>query len=175
MRAFDHAVDELEANTVLIHLSFLESVDTPFIAQLEEHLNGTSSLQSIRDQLLLVYGSLAMKGDREVEYQVLDNLIDKVIAYQHGNFNISMDIMLMALGNTGSKLSIEPILSFLNTSGYFDINIIVKVIDALSKVTDDELVLSKLDELVREYPSINIISAVLETLNSGLEITKNSV
>ena len=149
-------------------------MDLEFVTRIEERFNHTNYQRSIRDQLLLVYGSLAIKGNEEVEYRVMDHLIGKVIAYQNESSDISGSIILKALGNTGSKLSIVPILSFLNDSNYYeDVDNMLNVIDALVKVTNDAFVLSKLDELVRAYPSVNTVSTVIETLHNGLDYIKS--
>ena len=60
---------------ILVHISFLTSANIELIFGLEERLKNTSFSLSLQDQLLLVYGGLAMKGKKEVEFRVLDELI----------------------------------------------------------------------------------------------------
>ena len=164
----------MEANDILVHISFLSSVNIEFILGLEERLTNTSLSTSLQHQLLLVYGSLAMKGKKEVEFRVMDELIGRCIDYHNSSTNFSSTVILIALGNTGSKLSVTPIISFLgNSSENQDVDVPL-AINALFKVTDNSVVLSKLEELVRGHNSFSLMTAVIEALHNGLDFVKES-
>ena len=172
--ALDSAQNETEANDILVHISFLTSVDIELILGLENRLQNGSLNKSFQDQLLLVYGSLAMKGNEEVEYRVMDELIGRCMYHHNSSISFSSTIILLALGNTGSKLAVAPILSFLNNmSEYEDIEVPL-AINALFKLTDDVAVLSKLEELVRGHNSLSLMTAVIETLHNGLDFVKEN-
>ena len=172
--ALDSAQDETEANDILVHISFLTSVNIELILRLEDRLQNTSFSKSLQDQLLLVYGSLATKGNKEVEFRVMDELIGKCMDYHNSSNSFSSTIILLALGNTGSKLSVTPIMSFLdNSSENKDVDVPL-VINALFKVTDNAEVLSKLEQLIRGHNSLSLVTAVLETLHNGLDFVKES-
>lgn len=170
LNAFDGVTEDTEANNILAHISFLNTAHLRLVTNLEERLHRAKYSQNLRNQLLLVYGSLAMKGSQEVEYRVMDQLIGIVIQYRNNTCDFPMSVILIALGNSGSKLSITPILSFLNNSNDNDEDYKVKmVLKALFKVTEDEVVLSELDKLLQGNVSASTITAVIETLHNGLE------
>ena len=172
--ALDSAQDETEANDILVHISFLTSVNIELILRLEDRLQNTSLSKSLQDQLLLVYGSLAMKGNKDIEFRVMDELIGKCMDYHNSSISFSSTIILLALGNTGSKLSVTPIMSFLdNSSENKDVDVPL-VINALFNVTDNAEVLCKLEELVRGHNSLSLVTAVIETLHNGLDFVKES-
>ncbi len=141
--------------------------------ELEERLENKIYPEHILNQLLLVYGSLATKGNQEIEYRVMDQLVGAALKYHNSTTNYPMTIIIIALGNSGSNLSISPLLSFLNSSSNNgEEEKVPKVINALAKVTIDKVVLSELDKLLQSDPSVSIISAVLETLQNGLDYEK---
>lgn len=155
LTAYDSALDNIEANTILTHISFMERVRIGFVIGMEERLNHPSSDKILSDQFLLVFGSLAMKGTTEVDDRVINYLKGRVSALtiKTDEADLSDVILLLhALGNTGSKSSISLVFSILNASiehNSYD-KIELGVIEALSKVTDDPLVLTKLEQLLEQ-------------------------
>ena len=168
------ARDETEANNILVHISSLTSANIELILGLEETLKNTTLSKSLQDQLLLVYGSLAMKGNKEVEFQVMDELIGRCMDHHNSSISFSSTIILLALGNTGSKLAVTPIMSFLDDSMENKDVDVPLVISSLYKVTDNAVVLSKLDEPVRGHNFLCLMTAVIETLHNGLDFVKES-
>ena len=84
----------------------------------------------LNSQLLLVFGTLADKGSEDVENHVMDNLRVRTFAItsQASRDIIETKVLLHALGNTGSKMSISLIMSILNTTSmedYGDVQLIV--------------------------------------------------
>ena len=94
---------------ILTHISLME---TAFVIGMEERLNRPNQDPYISGQLLLVFGSLATKGSEEVENRVMKYLSARV-SDLHAQTEIDLDaidLLLCALGNTGSKQSIVFIL-----------------------------------------------------------------
>jgi hypothetical protein len=149
----------------------MKAVRMEFVIGMKEHLAQSSDDILLAHQLLLVFSSLASKGSDEVEDLVMNVLSTRTaILKSHAQPDISdIDLLLRALGNTGSKLSTPLILSFLDaeSNNYTYIKLIV--IDALYKVTDDLIVLSRLDSLLQEDPSAECAAAIIETLQMGFE------
>ena len=173
--------DSLEANSVLTHISFLDWVSLDLVVGLEDHLLNPSTRfnVSISDQLLLVYGSLATKGSEEVEVRVMRylNIVSLSINSQ-SDPNLSQSILVVhALGNTGSESSLTVILSFLNRSAQHSESKEMKlaVIDALSKLTDKDTVLTVLEEFLvpGTSDSEEYVAAVVETLDHGFEYVES--
>ena len=177
LNALNSTSDSLEANSVLTHISFLDWVSLDLVVGLEDHLLNPSTRfnVSISDQLLLVYGSLATKGSEEVEVRVMRylNIVSLSINSQ-SDPNLSQSILVVhALGNTGSESSLTVILSFLNRSAQHSESKEIKlaVIDALSKLTDKDTVLTVLEEFLvpGTSDSEEYVAAVVETLDHGFE------
>lgn len=164
-------MDNAEANVILTHISFMKTVRIGFVIGMEERLARPSDNVFLAHQLLLVFGSLATKGSVEVEDRVMNVLSTQTAALNRQDIS-EVDLMLRALGNTGSKLSIPLTLSFLNKSDNYYPRIKLVVIDALGKVTDDPVVLTRLEDLLEEGPSSECTEAIIETLEMGFEYTK---
>ena len=173
MNAYDNALDGAESNVILTHISFMKTVRIDFVIGMEDRLARLPDNKFLNDQFLLVFGSLATKGSEEVESRVLSFLSAKSSSLnaQSKPDLKEMKILIHALGNTGSKLSIAPILSFLNEH-YNAIKMVV--IDALSKVTDDVDVLTHLEGFLIEDSSIDCTAAIIETLHTGHDHIKKT-
>ena len=170
MNVYDNALDGAERKVILIHISFMKTVRIEFTIGMEERLARLSDNGILRYQLLLVFGSLAMKGSGEVESRALSFLSAKASSLnsQSKPDLKEIKILIHALGNTGSKLSFAPILSFLNKRyNYNEIKMVV--IDALSKVTGDVDVLARLESFLIEDSSIECLAAIIETLQTGYD------
>ena len=179
--ALNSTNDSLEANAILTHISFLDWASLDLVIGLEDHLRNPNPEfnDSISDQLLLVYGSLATKGSEEVEVRVMNylNTISLSINSQ-SDPDLSRSILVVhALGNTGSESSLTVILSFLNRSAQHSESKEMKlaVIDALSKLTDKDTVLTVLEEFLvpGTSDSEEYVAAVIETLDHGFEYVES--
>ena len=181
LNVLDNTNDNLEVNSILTHISFLDWASLDLVIGLEDHLrNPNANLNAnISDQLLLVYGSLATKGSEEVEVRVMNylNTVSSSINSQ-SDPDLSRSILVVhALGNTGSESSLTVILSFLNRSAQHSElkEMKLAVIDALSKLTDKDTVLTVLEDfLVPETSdSEEYVAAVIETLDHGFEYVES--
>jgi len=168
----------MEANTILVHISYMTTVRIGFIIGMEERLGYPSDDRTLSNQLLLAYGSLAKKGNNEVEERVTNYLNGRVTTLMNSTKADLTDIILMlhVLGNTGSKLSIQSIIDILDasvSSAYYD-EVKLVAIEAMSKLTDDYVILTKLEQLLLKDPSTETIVAIIETLENGLEYIQQS-
>ena len=162
------------------HPSWIGRVLT-FVIGLEDHLCNPNPEfnDSISEQLLLVYGSLATKGSEEIEVRVMNylNTISLSISSQ-SDLDLSQSILVVhALGNTGSESSLTVILSFLNRSAQHSESKEMKlaIIDSLSKLTDKDTVLTVLEEFLvpGTSDSEEYVAAVIETLDHGFEYVES--
>lgn len=169
-------MDGDETNVILTHISFMETVRIGFVIGLEERLAQHSDDIFLKHQLLLVFSSLATKGSDEVEDRVMNFLRIQAasLSSQAQPDSSEIDLILHALGNTGSKMSISLIFSFLDTDSDDYDQIKLQVIDALGKVTDDPIVLSRLEDLLQEDSSDEYAAAIIETLQTGFEYKKTT-
>lgn len=174
LSAYDNAIDSAEANAILTHISLMETARIGFVIGMEERLTRPVEDPFIAQQLLLVFSSLATKGSDEVEDRIMSVLSRRVAALNRQTQpDLSeINLSLLALGNTGSKLSISLIFSLFDTNSSDYDHIKLAAIDALSKVTDDPVVLAKLEELLQEDSSIEYAAAIIETLQAGFEYMK---
>ena len=156
-----------------MHISFMKTVSIEFVIGIEDRLGRISDDDFLNDQLLLVFGSTATKGSKEVERRVLSFLSAKASSLNATQELKEIKILIHALGNTGSKLSIAPILSFMNEYYYYD-EIKMTIIDALNKVTDDVEVLARLEDFLIEDSSIECLAAITETLQTGYDHMKKN-
>ena len=155
----------------------MEAARIGFVIGMEERLSRPVEDSLTEQQLLLVFGSLATKGSDEVEDRVMNVLSRRAAVLNHQtqpDFS-EINLLLLALGNTGSKLSVSVVLSFLNANNSNYDQIKLAVIDALGKVTNDPVVLSQLEDLLLEDPlSMECAAAIIETLQAGFEYTKRT-
>ena len=155
----------------------MEAARIGFVIGMEERLSRPVEDPLTEQQLLLVFGSLATKGSDEVEDRVMNVLSHRAATLNRQtqpDFS-EINLLLLALGNTGSKLSVSVILSFLNANNSDYDQIKLAVIDALGKVTNDPVVLSQLEDLLLEDPlSMECAAAIIETLQAGFEYMKRT-
>ena len=169
MNAYDNAMDDDETNVILTHISLMSTVRIGFVIGMEERLARPAEDTFLSHQFLLVFSSLATKGSDEVEDRVMNVLSTRITSLRSQPDMSEVDLMLRALGNTGSKLSIPLIFSFLDLDND---QVKLAVIDALGKVADDPTVLSRLEHLLQEDPSDECAAAVIETLQTGFQYAK---
>ncbi len=163
---------------ILTHISFMKSVQIGFVIALEERLSSSLNDTILENQLLLVFASLAIKGSDEVESRVFSYLNERVSSLNHQTEVEMANVILLlhALGNTGSELSISPILGFLGISVHTNGTNKIKlaVIEALGKVTDDSIVLTTFEELLLEDSSVECIGTIIETLDFGVDYVQEN-
>ena len=169
LNAYDNAMDDDETNVILTHISFMSTVRIGFVIGMEERLARHAEDTFLSHQFLLVFSSLATKGSDEVEDRVMNVLSTRITSLRSQPDMSEVDLMLRALGNTGSKLSIPLIFSFLDLDND---QVKLAAIDALGKVADDPAVLSRLEHLLQEDPSDECAAAVIETLQTGFQYAK---
>lgn len=176
LNAYDNAVDSREAGVILTHISFIEDVRIGLVIAMEDRLNrlADSDDSFAKGQLLLVFASLATRGSDEVERRVMDYLTLQIEALSMQSDVTDIVLTLQALGNTGSRSSIELIFDLLDTSmenEEFD-RIKLAVIDSLVKVTDDPTVLTRMEVMLQDEPTAEIASAILNTLIDAIDYIK---
>ena len=151
----------------------METARIGFVIGMEKRLNRPNQDPYISGQLLLVFGSLATKGSEEVENRVMKYLSARV-SDLHAQTEIDLDaidLLLRALGNTGSKQSIAFIFDILDSSidhaDYYEIKLVA--IDSLVKLTDNPTVLTRLESMLTEDPTPKCAFAILDTLIDAYE------
>lgn len=153
-------------------MSFLDTVSLDFVIGYEELFEHSNEDIMLNDQLLLVFGSLAVKGSEEVEIRVMSNLRARVVALDdEASRNLTeTKLLLHALGNTGSRFSISLIMSVLDGTSMEDYSEVkLTVIEAMAKVTDSPVVLAQFESFLEEDSSADTVDAIVETLHDGFE------
>ena len=90
------------------------------------------------DGITLVLGALARNNNFAIQKVVVDELLNRLsTVISSGDDNEVMITLIYALGNSGSKLAISPILSTLE---YDDIDIQISVIRSLTSHLDQPVV-----------------------------------
>ncbi len=150
----------------------MKTVSLDLVIGLEKLLDRPNEDIALNNQLLLVYGSLAIKSTEEVEMHVINNLRGRVATLNDSDDSINLTatkILLHALGNTGSKLSIPLIMNVLNNSSEEDYDEVKRIaIDAFVKLTESPVVLVELGRILEEDSSADTVAAIIEMLHDGL-------
>ena len=119
------------------------------------------------DDLLLVLGALARNNDHAIQTVVVDELLRRLDTVKSSTNNTDLIILLnYALGNTGSKLAINALLSSLD---HDDIDTQVSVIRGLGVHLDQPEVQKALIKLLCNTEEDTILDEVLMILKEAYE------
>ena len=117
------------------------------------------------DDLLLVLGALARNNDHAIQTVVVDELLRRLDTVKSSTNNTDLIILLnYALGNTGSKLAINALLSSLD---HDDIDTQVSVIRGLGVHLDQQSVQNSLIILLNETVEGDILDEVIVILKDA--------
>ena len=168
-----YTVSEEEKTLLINEIAMMKNPHLDFVRALKEYLYTTTDDMDIAEPLLLAFGALASRAPFEVEEFVVSSLMElgaKAKANE-GTVNLTRIIpLILSMGNTGSKLVADSLLSYLDSTNK-DIQIIT--LQALRKFTFNQQVLDRLEQLLAEQNDEDILAAVIEVLVLGLEYSTN--
>ena len=128
---------------------------------------------SNKDGLLLVLGALARKNDLQIQTKVVNELLTRLdTAKSNGNSSEDIVAINYALGNTGSQLAINVLLSSLD---YDNLDIKISVIRGLNVYLDQPVVQQALISVLATTSEDKILDEVLTVLNNAFynKVLKN--
>ena len=168
-----YTVSEEEKTQLINEIAMMKNPHLDFVRSLKEYLYTTTDDMDIAEPLLLAFGALASRAPFEVEEFVVSSLmeLEAKAKANEGTVNLTRIIpLILSMGNTGSKLVADSLLSHLDSTNK-DIQIIT--LQALRKFTFNQQVLDRLEQLLPEQDDEDILAAVIEVLVLGLEYSTN--
>ena len=166
--------DKEERNTLVSYIAFANTPHIKFIQMLEKLIN-VNIVSS--DPLLLAYGSLASsvtghRGSTGTEQHIVGFLLHRLNELEKlHRENISWPLihLIHSLGNTESKLTINPLLRYLN---HGDLDVQLAAIGALRVHTADPTVQEAFSSVLQSATVEEQVEQITQTLIEGLEHTK---
>ena len=161
---------EEERNALINVIAMVDNPHLDFVRLLKQHLNSITENtdEAETEALLLSFGALASGATPDVEEFVVSFLLE-LQKSTDGDMTFEIPLIL-AMGNTGSKLVVNSLLSYLDSPNK-DIQIIT--IQALRKFTFNQQVLDRLEQLLADQNDEDLLAAVIEVLVTGLEYSSN--
>ena len=125
-----------------------------------------SSISSNDDAIILVLGALGRTSNITVQNVAVDELLKRFNTALSSNNNDAITTLIYALGNSGSKLSIFPLLSALH---FDDIDIQISSIRSLASHLDQQAVQQAIITLLPLTDEDKILEEVLKILIDAYE------
>ena len=125
-----------------------------------------SSIPSNDDVIILVLGALARNSNIKIQKIVVDELLRRLNAVLSSSNTEAMSIVIYALGNTGSKTAIFPLLSILQ---YDDIDIQIAAIRSLGSHLDEPIVQKGIINSLRLTDEDKVLEEILKILIDAFE------
>jgi len=163
LHALLHGNDE-EKDSIITHIAFIKNPNLDFVAKLEVLL---TKKMATTDSLLLAYGALAATASSSVEQRIVHFLKRRLVQQRESNATTTIIHLLHALGNTGSKLTVNLLLDHLTHSNSAEVQI--AAIDAMRKLTAQQSIQDAFITILESNPEEHIIEAITNTLVIGLE------
>ena len=163
IEALQFAVSHTERETIITVISMIPNAHMAFVTALQEYILKSGDLQE-KDALLLSFGILASTAQHDVELVVTNFLVEQLQNATDGNDTSALVHLLLAMGNTGSKLVMTTVLSYLDHEkrDVQDASII-----ALVKFTHIGEVQDALHEVLASDPDEDTINRIMQTLIRG--------
>ena len=163
LHALLHGNDE-EKDSIITHIAFIKNPNLDFVAKLEVLLTKKTATT---DSLLLAYGALAATASSSVQQRIVHFLKRRLVQQRESNATTTIIHLLHALGNTGSKLTVNLLLDYLMRSDSAEIQI--ATIDAMRKLTAQQSIQDAFITILESNPQEHIVEAITNTLVIGLE------
>ena len=125
-----------------------------------------SSIASNDDDIILVLGALARNNSFTIQKLVADEILARLNAVLSSSNNEVVTTLIYALGNSGSKLAISPLLSTLQ---YDDIDIQISAIRSLASHLDQPVVQQAIITLLPLTDEDIILEEILKILMDAFE------
>ena len=166
--ALSTVTDTEEKNALTSYIAFTTNPNLRFVKLLERVVDPDVGST---DGLLLAYGSLASGGSTAIEYHVINFLLQRMEALDNmkGNDSWPLIHLIHSLGNTGSSLSIEPVMRYLDHS---DMDVQLAAIGALRVHIADPVVQEGLVGTLQSATMEEQVEKITQTLIDNLEHTR---
>ena len=125
-----------------------------------------SSIISNDDDVILVLGALARNNSFTIQKLVVDEIVARLNVELSSSNNEAVTTLIYALGNSGSKLAISPLLSTLQ---YDDIDIQISVIRSLEFHLDQPIAQQAIITLLHSTDEDKILEEILKILIDAFE------
>ena len=152
-------MNDRERDSIILSIAMVKNARREFVNDLKGYINqeNVASLES----LLLAMGALASKSGENIQLDIARFLITAV---SRENLDISVTVLIRAMGNTGSEEVVATILQYVDDPVK---NIQAAALSALVKFTHLEQVLDDLRELIRSGSDEELLNQVARTLIQG--------
>ena len=153
-------MNEDERNALLYHLALIKSANLDLVNTV------ISSIRSNDDGIILVLGALARNNNITIEKVVVGELLKRLNTVLSSGNNEAVTTLIYALGNSGSKLAIFPLLSTLQ---FDDIEIQISVFRSLASHLDQPVVQQAIIALLPLTDEDKILEEILKILIDAFE------
>ena len=155
-------LNEDERNTLLYQIALSKNANVDLVNTV------ISSIHSNNDGIILVLGALARNNNINVTIQevIIDELLQRLNTVLSSSDNEAVTTLIYALGNSGSKLAVSPLLSTLQ---YDDIDIQISVIRSLASHLDQPVVQQAIITLLPFTHEDKILEEILKILIDAFE------
>ncbi|MCG8623523.1 MAG: HEAT repeat domain-containing protein, partial [Proteobacteria bacterium] len=152
-------MNDRERDSIILSIAMVKNARREFVNDLKRYINreDVASLES----LLLAMGALASKSEENIQLDIARFLITAV---SRSNLDISITVLIRAMGNTGSEEVVATILQYVDDPVK---SIQAAALSALVKFTHLEQVLDDLRELIRSGSDEELLNQVARTLIQG--------
>ena len=151
---------EEERNTLLDQLVVIKKPSLDLVETV------ISSIPSNDDGIILVLGTLARSNNFAIQKVAIDELVQRLNTVLSSSDNEEVTTLIYALGNSGSKLAVSPLLSTLQ---YDDIDIQISAIRSLASHLDQPVVQQAIITLLSSTDEDKILEEILKTLIDAVE------
>ena len=153
-------LDEEERNTLLDQLILIKN---PCLDLVETVI---SSIPSNADGIILVLGVLAKSNNFVIQKVAVDELVQRLNTVLSSSDNEEVTTLIYALGNSGSRLAVPPLLYTLQ---YDDIDIQISAIRGLASHLDQPVVQQAIITLLSSTDEDKILEEILKMLIDAFE------
>ena len=157
--ALESTTDTSERESIILSIAMIKDARSEFVDNLKRYVN-QENVASLRS-LLLAMGALASKSGENIQLDIARFLITAV---SRENLDISIAVLIRAMGNTGSEEAVSIILQYVDDPVK---RIQAAALSALVKFTHLEQVLDDLRGLIRSGINQELLNQVARALIQG--------
>ena len=158
--ALREKLSEDERNALLYQIALIKNANLDLVNTV------ISCIHSNDAGIILVLGALARNSNVTVQEVIIDELLRRLNTVLSSSNNEAVTTLIYALGNSGSKLAIFPLLSTLQ---YDDIDIQISVIRSLASHLDQPVVQQAIITLLPLTDEDKVLEEILKILIDAFE------
>ena len=153
-------LNEDERSALLYQIALIKNANLDLIKTV------IGCIHSNEDDIILVLGALARNNNITIQEVVIDELLQRLNTVLYSDNNEAVTTLIYALGNSGSKLAIFPLLSTLQ---FDDIDIQISAIRSLASHLDQPVVQQAIMTLLPLTDEDKILEEILKILIDAFE------